>query len=232
MINIAIDGFGGSGKGTLSKAIAERYKLKTLDTGAIYRGLACEYKKRGLPVPTAEIVKEFVKDIDIEIFFQNGVEHVVVNGTDHTTNLRVEEISLLAAKVSSFDVVRASVRDLQRSFAENNNCVVEGRDIGTEVLPKADVKFFLTASAKVRAERRYNQIKNKPNAPTFAEVLNDLNKRDYNDVHRKVAPLKPAKDAIIVDTTNMTLEQSLEVCAKHIDETLARKHIILDQEKQ
>ena len=150
-------------------------------------------------------------------FLKDG-QHVIVNGKDYLPFIRLEEISMLAAKISPFSQLRKIVLSVQQSFAKKNNCIMEGRDIGTEVLPNADVKFFITAREEVRAQRRYDQIKNKPNAPSYKDILEDLRARDYADEHREVAPLKPAKDSIILDTSDMTLEQSIEKCIKLIKE--------------
>lgn len=212
MINIAIDGVGGSGKSTLARGLAKRLGYRVLDTGAIYRGLACEYKAQGYGKPTEEIISKFIKDIKVELFFEEELQHVVVNGTDYTAGLRSEEISTLSSIISPFDNLRQKVRDLQRDFAKKYNCVIEGRDIGRVVIPNADLKLFVTAKPEIRAQRRFDQIKDKPNAPTFEAVLEELNKRDYLDIHREVAALVPADDAIILDTSFMTLEQSIDKC--------------------
>ncbi len=212
MINIAIDGNVGSGKSTLAKGLAKRLGFNTFDTGAIYRGLACEFMKRGLGEPNQKKMEDFISSVDIKVEFIEDVQHVFVNEFDYTPYLRLEETSVMAGKVSPFAVVRAKVLSLQRDFANTHNVVMEGRDIGTEVLPNADYKFFVTASEEVRAKRRYEQIKNKPNAPSYEEVLKDLRERDYRDINREISPLKPAKDSIIIDSSNQTLEETIQNC--------------------
>ena len=220
MINIAIDGHVGSGKSTLARGLAKKLGFNVFDTGAIYRGLACEFKEKGYKSFDENIISDFISSVEVKIFFEGDVQHVVVNGHDHTPNLRREEISMLSAQISPFPVLRDKVKDLQRHFAKEYNCIMEGRDIGTVVLPKADVKFFITASEEVRAQRRFDQVKDKPNSPSYQEILNDLRERDYKDEHRTIAPLKPAKDAIILDTSNMTLDDTINKCIEIINNKL------------
>ena len=225
MINIAIDGHVGSGKSTLAKGLAKKLGFKVLDTGAIYRGFACAFKDKGYTEINDATIEDFVKDAKVEIFFEGELQHVLVNSKDYTAFLREEEISLLSSKVSPYKVLREKVKQLQREFAGKYNCIMEGRDIGTVVLPNADVKFFITASEVVRAQRRYLQYKDKKDGPSFEEVLQDLRERDYRDEHREVAPLKPASDAIIVDTSNMTLEESIDYCLKIIKSLVKSKNM-------
>lgn len=220
MINIAIDGHVGSGKSTLARGLAKKLGFNVFDTGAIYRGLACEFKEKGYKSIDENTISDFITSVEVKIFFEGDVQHVVVNGHDHTPNLRREEISMLSAQISPFPKLREKVKDLQRHFAKEYNCIMEGRDIGTVVLPNADVKFFITASEEVRAQRRFDQVKYKPNSPSYQEILNDLRERDYKDEHRTVAPLKPAKDAIILDTSNMTLDDTINKCIEIINNKL------------
>ena len=220
MINIAIDGHVGSGKSTLARGLAKKLGFNVFDTGAIYRGLACEFKEKGYKSIDENTILDFISSVEVKIFFEGDVQHVVVNGHDHTPNLRREEISMLSAQISPFPKLREKVKDLQRHFAKEYNCIMEGRDIGTVVLPNADVKFFITASEEVRAQRRFDQIKDKPNSPSYQEILNDLRERDYKDEHRTIAPLKPAKDAIILDTSNMTLDDTINKCIEIINNKL------------
>ena len=211
MLNIAIDGHVGSGKSTLAGELAKILHLKMLNTGEIYRSIACSYKESKMEIDE-ESVKKFVENLKIEIIFNENQQIVFVNGKNYKDFLRIEEISMLTSKISPFPIIREKVLKLQRDFAEKYDCVMEGRDIGTVVLPNADFKFFVTATEQVRARRRYDQLKNKKDAPTFEQILEDLRQRDYNDEHRKIAPLKPAKDSIILDTSNMTLDQTVEHC--------------------
>lgn len=224
MLNIAIDGHVGSGKSTLSKGLAKRLNLRVLDTGAIYRGIACRFKAEGLENHIDEgTINKFVEKLKVQVEFDGDLQRVIVDGVDYTPWLRKEETSVLTSKISPFPKIREKVLDIQRDFAKKYDCVIEGRDIGTVVLPNADVKFFITASEKVRAQRRYDQIKNLPDSPSYDEILKDLRMRDYQDEHRKIAPLKPAEDSIIMDTSEMTLEQTIEKCVQIIQETRKEK---------
>ena len=217
MFNIAIDGHVSSGKSTIAKGLAQALGIKVLDTGAIYRGLACAFKAQGYNNINQQNMTEFINKIKtVKIVFEDNIQRVIVNDVDYTDKLRLEEISMTSAQIAPYEQLREKVRKIQQNFAERNDCIMEGRDIGTEVLPKADIKFFVTASEEVRAKRRFEQLKNNPNPPTYEEVLKDLRERDFADEHRKVAPLKPAKESIIIDTTNQTLEQTINLCLKII----------------
>lgn len=220
MFNVAVDGLGGCGKSTVAQGIAERLKFKVLNTGAIYRALACAYLDMGLGELSDKRVNEFACDLEIDVFFEGKDQHVIVNGKDYTPFLRKEEISKFSSMISPYPQLREVVRRVQKDFAKKHNCIIEGRGIGIDVLPDADLKFFLTATPEVRAMRRYVQIKDTPNAPTFDDVLADLNARDYADEHREHGTNIPAKDAVILDTTNLTLEESLDIV-----EEIVRKRI-------
>ena len=211
MINIAIDGHVASGKSTVAHELAKRLGFKVLDTGAIYRGLACAYKESGLGEITQDNISKFIMKASVKVEFYDEVQHVIVNNKDYTEFLRLEETSMLSSQISPFPILREKVMKIQRDFSLNNNCVVEGRDIGSEVLPNAQVKFFITASAEVRAKRRYEQLKDKSKT-TFQQVLDDLLARDYKDEHREVAPLRTVEDSIIIDTSNMTLDETVNKC--------------------
>ena len=212
MINIAIDGTTSSGKSTLAGELSKRLGFKRLDTGAIYRGIACAYKRQGCGQVSATSVEKFVKNLKIEVKFEGLNQKVIACGIDETPNLRSEEISLLSSEISPFKVVREKVLALQRDFAAHYDCVVEGRDITTVVLPNADLKFFITASPEERARRRYLQFVGKPDAPKFEDVLRDLNIRDERDENREFGKLKIADDAIVIDTTGKTLEEVANLC--------------------
>ena len=217
MFNIAIDGHVGCGKSTLATGLAQKRGFKVFDTGAVYRSLACAFKSKMYNEINETNIHNFVNSINVEVEFRNDGQHVLVNGVDYISSIRLEEISMLSAKISPFIKLREKVIDIQRAFAKANNCIMEGRDIGTDVLPNADIKFFITASEEVRAMRRYVQIKDKPNSPSYEEILQDLRARDYADEHREVAPLKPANDSIILDTSDMTLEESINKCLEIIN---------------
>lgn len=212
--NIAIDGYVCSGKSTIARALAKKLGFKVLDTGAIYRGFACAFDHMKLDERKIDekYVEAFAKKIKVEISFVDEVQHVIVNGIDFTSNLRTEHISALTAKISPFECVREKVLFLQRDFAKKNNLVMEGRDIGSHVLPNADFKFFCTADEKVRAQRRFEQQKMAGNNVNFENVLSELRVRDHADTHRDHGAITIMPDSIILDTTNQTLEQSVDFC--------------------
>lgn len=222
MISIAIDGGTACGKGTIAKALADKLGFKVLDTGAIFRGIACAFVDFGLNEMNDEIIDEFVQKIKIDVKFIDDIQHVFVNGEDKTPFLRTESTSQMASKISVFPKVRNFMNEVAREFAKENNCIVEGRDITTVVLPNADVKFFFTADAKVRAERRVNQLIASGKEAKFNDVYKDLLERDERDSKRAVAPLKPAPDAIIMDNTNMTEQQSIDFCYNKIIEKIGK----------
>ncbi len=221
VVNIAIDGYVGSGKTTLAKGLAQKLGYKFFDTGAIYRGFACEFLNSGLDEKMIDenFVKEFIASLNFEVKFKGDVEHIIINGTDYTASLRECEVSRLSAILAPYESIQNAVKKVQRKFAKHNSCVMEGRDVGFDVLPNADYKFFLTADENVRAKRRYDELISKNKQVSFKNVLKDLRERDYADVHRKVAPLKMAEDAILVDNTNMDLDTALEYCLKIISKT-------------
>ena len=217
MFNIAIDGHAGSGKSTIAKEIAKKLKIKLLDTGAIYRGLACAFLESKYKELNLENVSKFAANVIVKIDFEGDKQLVFVNGKDYTPFLRKEEISLMASKISAYPQIRNKMLDIQRDFAFGNDCVMEGRDIGTVVIPHAKVKIFITADVKIRAKRRYEQLQDKSNT-TLEQVLKDLRDRDFNDENRETAPLKPAKDSIILDNSNLNIEQTVDKCIEIIKE--------------
>lgn len=223
MISIAIDGGTACGKGTIAKALADKLGYKVLDTGAIFRGIACAFVDFGLKEMNDEIINKFVKTISLEVKFIGDVQHVFVNGEDKTPNLRTEATSQMASKISVYPQVREFMNEVAREFAKNNNCIVEGRDITTVVLPNADVKFFFCADAKVRAQRRVDQLIASGKQANFDEVYKDLLERDERDSSRAVAPLKPADDAIIMDNSNMSADESIEFCYNKIIEKIGKQ---------
>ncbi len=222
MISIAIDGGTACGKGTIAKALSDKLNYKVLDTGAIFRGIACAFVDFGLSEMNDEIIDEFVQKIKIDVKFIDDIQHVFVNGEDKTPNLRTEATSQMASKISVFPKVRCFMNEVAREFAKQNNCIVEGRDITTVVLPNADVKFFFTADAKVRAERRVAQLIASGKEAKFDDVYKDLLERDERDSKRAVAPLKPAEDAIVMDNTNMTEQESIDFCYNKIIEKIGK----------
>ncbi len=220
MINITIDGHGGSGKSTIARAIAEKLNFKVLNTGLIYRSIACRYLEEKLGEPTDDIVEKFINNIKIEVFFENDNQIVLIDGKNYCDIYRNEEISQLTSNLSKFQSLRQKVLIIERTFAEKYDCVMEGRSIGSVALPNADVKLFLTASVEVRAKRRLEQFKEKNIDISFKQVLKDLKERDYNDEHRPIAPLIISPDSIIVDSSCMTLQETIDYCVNLIKDKI------------
>lgn len=220
MINIAIDGPAGAGKSTVARAAAAKLGYIYVDTGALYRAVGVYCIRNGITTNEAENVSKALNEITVELKFIDGVQHIFLNGDDVSTEIRLPEASMAASNVSAIPAVRAFLFDLQRDIAEKNNCIMDGRDIGTVVLPNAQVKIFLTADDEERAMRRYKELKEKGSEVTFQEVLDDLRIRDYNDSHREIAPLKPAEDSVTVNTTGYTLEESIEKIVNTVKEKI------------
>lgn len=221
--SIAIDGPSGAGKSTLAKMIAEELSFLYVDTGAIYRTVGLYAKKHGVDPYDGPAVTALLDSIRIEMNYgEDGLQRMYLNGEDVTTQIRQHEISAYASAVSAIPEVRAFLLDMQRSFARTNNVVMDGRDIGTVVLPDAQVKIFLTAEPEDRARRRYEELLQRGQQADYETVLKDLIQRDYNDSHRASAPLCQAEDALLVDTTGNTLEQSEELLLKTVKEQLGR----------
>lgn len=230
--NIAIDGYVCSGKSTIAKALAKKLGFAVFDTGAIYRGIACAFDYMGLSEKQLDkwaatntkaaknaakkYIQNFANQIGIEIKFVDNVQHVLINGIDHTRNLRTEHISVLSAKISPFECIREKVLHLQRAFAAENNLVMEGRDITSVVLPNADFKFFCTADENVRAQRRFQQQKERGNDVDFNTVLKELRERDYADTHRQHGAIVQTSDSILLDTTNQNLQESVQFCLEEM----------------
>lgn len=220
MINVAIDGPAGAGKSTVARAAAQKLGYIYVDTGALYRAVGVYCLRNSIVTTDVDGVSAILKDITVELKFIDGVQHVFLNGDDVSTEIRLPEASMAASNVSAIPSVRAFLFDLQRDIAAKNNCLMDGRDIGTVVLPNAQVKIFLTADPEERAMRRYKELIEKGSNVTFEEVLEDLKVRDYNDSHREIAPLKPAEDSVIVNTTGMTLEESINTIIKTVEEKI------------
>ena len=220
MINVAIDGPAGAGKSTIAKAAAKKMGFIYVDTGALYRAVGVYSLRNGVDTTDGEAVAKTLPSVSVELKFQDGVQHVYLNGEDVSEEIRTPKASMAAAHVSAVPAVRQFLFDLQRDIAAKNNCIMDGRDIGTVVLPHAQVKIFLTASPEARAKRRFIELQAKGAKDAFEQVLADLKQRDYNDSHREVAPLKPADDSVLVDTTALTLEASVEKVIEVIKEKL------------
>jgi len=219
---IAIDGPVGAGKSTIAKECAKQLGFIYMDTGALYRAVGVFCKENNIDAYNEVAVTNNLDRITLEIRLEDGVQRVITNNADVTEKLREPDVSMLASKVSSYGAVRAFLLDLQRNFASKNNVVMDGRDIGTVVLPNAEVKLFLSADPDERARRRFEELKQKGSSVTFAEVLADLKKRDSDDSSRAHAPLKRAEDAVLLDTTGNTFEQSVEKVLEIIKSTLSR----------
>ena len=208
--NVAIDGPAGAGKSSIARAAAKELGFIYVDTGALYRAVGVYGLRNGIDNKDAEAVAGMLPHISVELKFRNGVQHVYLNGEDVSEEIRTPPASMAASDVSAVPAVRQFLFDLQRDIAAKNDCIMDGRDIGTVVLPNAQVKIFLTASPEARAMRRYKELQEKGAKDTYEEVLADLLQRDYNDSHRAVAPLKPAEDSITVDNSGLSLEDSIE----------------------
>jgi len=220
MISIAIDGPSGAGKSTISREVAKKLGFIYVDTGALYRAVGLHILRNDVVPTDAENVTALLDDINIELKYIVDEQRVFLNGEDVSTDIRTPNVSMAASDVSAIPAVRAFLFDLQRSMGEKYDIVMDGRDIGTVVLPNANVKIFLTASAEERARRRYDELYNKGMDIKYEDVLADIEKRDYNDSNRTAAPLRPADDSIYIDTTGNTLQQSIELLADTIKQRL------------
>ena len=210
MTAIAIDGPAGAGKSTIARCAAKEIGYIYVDTGALYRAVGLYMLKQGIDTADVHAVSPLLGQVEVTLAFQNGEQKVILCGEDVSQDIRTAEVSMAASNVSAIPAVRDFLFSLQKDIAKNNNVVMDGRDIGTVVLPDAQVKIFLTASPEERAKRRYEEMIKKGEPADYGDVLSDLKMRDYNDSHRAVAPLIPAANAVIVDTTGNTLEQSVE----------------------
>lgn len=221
-INIAIDGPAGAGKSSTAKLVAKKLGYIYVDTGALYRTVGLYSIRKGIDTKDAEKVIATLPDIKVELKFVDGAQHVFLNGEDVSEDIRTPEASMGASNVSAIPKVREFLFDLQRSIAAENNCIMDGRDIGTVVLPNADVKIFLTTSVEERATRRYKEMLEKGEEADYNDILEDIKKRDYQDSHREVAPLKQADDAIYVDNGGQSLEYGADYLLNIIKEHLNR----------
>ncbi len=206
--SIAIDGPAGAGKSTIAKQLAAQLGFQYVDTGAIYRTVAYFMDLWGVSPKDVDGVNRHIDELTIAIEYdEDGLQHMIMNGMDVTGDIRTNEISKMASDVSAHACVRDMLLDMQRDVAKQYNVIMDGRDIGTVVLPKANVKIFLTASAEVRARRRTDELIAKGQKADYAHILKTIQERDYNDSHRAIAPLKKAKDAIEVDTSDLNIDQ-------------------------
>ncbi len=210
MIKIAIDGPGGAGKSTVAKAVAAKLGIIYVDTGALYRTIGLYVKQQGISPEDKAGVIGCLGGIQIELGYVDGKQHVYLNGVDHGDAIRTPEMSMYASKVSAIPEVRAFLLDTQRDIASKNSVIMDGRDIGTVILPDAEVKIFLTASEECRAKRRYDELIAKGQKVTYEDVLNEMNQRDRQDSTREVAPTAAAEDAVLLDNTGMTFDQTVD----------------------
>ena len=214
LISVAIDGPSGAGKSTIARAAAKRFGFIYVDTGAIYRTVAYAVHLAGKRCTDADAVRALLPTLSISMDYDSsGVQRMLLDGADVSDAIRTPENSIRTSQVSAMPEVRAFLMDMQREQAKRHNVVMDGRDIGTVVLPDASLKIFLTASAECRAERRFRELMEKGVETSYEEVLRDIEKRDWNDTHRDAAPLRQAPDAVLVDTSGLTLEESIDaVC--------------------
>ena len=218
MIQIAIDGPGGAGKSTLSKAVAAKLGIVYVDTGALYRTVGYYVRSRNVDPHNAEGVGALLPEISIEVRYVDGAQRVYLNGEDLGDRIRTPEMSMYASAVSAIPAVRAFLLETQKDIARKNSVIMDGRDIGTVILPNADVKIFLTASAECRARRRYDELIAKGQTVSYEDVLREMNERDTADSTREIAPAQAAADALVFDNTGMTLEESVDAIIRIVRE--------------
>ena len=220
MISIAIDGPAGAGKSTIAKAVAKQMSYIYVDTGALYRSIALNAITNNTNTDDVSQINSLLENTNVELKFINGEQRVFLNNQDVSDKIRTTEVSMMASKVSAVSAVREFLLELQRDIARKNNVLMDGRDIGTVVLPNAQVKIFLTASPECRAKRRYDDYVAMGINEDYDKILADIVKRDYDDSHRTIAPLKPAEGAVTVDTSNDTLQQSVNRIVEIINNTI------------
>ena len=216
MINIAIDGPSSSGKSTVAKLLSKKLNILYLDTGAMYRACGLKAKRLGIDCLDEVGVSSFIKNIDLKVKYEDGSQHVYLDGEDVSNEIRKNEVSMLASKISSLSIVREKMVEMQREVASVQPCVLDGRDICMYVLPNAKYKFFMTANPEIRAKRRHKELDAKGQTVNFDDLLREINQRDYNDSHREFAPLAIAPDATVIDTTNLTAEEVVDFIANEV----------------
>ena len=219
-INIAIDGPAGAGKSTIAKTVSKELGYIYVDTGALYRTVGLNVLRQGKDTKNEADVVPTLEGLNVSLRFVNGEQRVFLGDEDVSEAIRQNEVSMAASNVSAIPKVREFLFGLQRDIAEKNNCIMDGRDIGTVVLPNAQIKIYLTASAQARADRRYKELTEKGQEVNYDDILKEIELRDYQDTHREIAPLKKADDAILVDTTELDLNGSIEYMLKVIKERL------------
>ncbi|MBE7053895.1 MAG: (d)CMP kinase [Ruminococcaceae bacterium] len=207
-INVAIDGPAGAGKSSISKEVAKKLGYIYVDTGAMYRAVGLKFLDKSIEENDAEFIKS-LNETTVDIKYTDGVQHIFLDGEDVSALIRTQKVSQMASDVSKIGLVREKLLSLQKNLAKNNDCIMDGRDIGTTILPDAKVKIFLTASAEERAKRRCKDLENSGQSADYETVLNEIIIRDKNDSERKISPLKMADDAILVDTSHISYEESV-----------------------
>ena len=213
--NVAIDGPAGAGKSTIAKLVAKEKGYIYVDTGAMYRGFAIHFLNRGIDPEDRDAVAEACRDAEVTIGYEDGVQQIYLNGENVTSMLRTEETGNMASKTSAIPEVREKLLELQRSLAREKDVIMDGRDIGTNILPDADVKIYLTASVETRARRRYDELREKGEDCSLEEISRDIKERDERDMTREIAPLKKADDAVLVDSSDMTIQQVVDEICSH-----------------
>lgn len=221
--SVAIDGPAGAGKSTIAKLISREMGYIYVDTGAMYRAMAVYFSKNKVNPEDESAINEAVKNVDIKMEYQNGEQQVILNGENVTGLLRTEETGNMASKTSKYKEVRSKLVELQRELAKTTDVVMDGRDIGTTVLPDAFVKIYLTASSDARAKRRYDELVAKGEQCDLSAIKEDIEKRDYQDMHREISPLKQAEDAVLLDTSDMNIEQVVAAMRDIIDNAVKNK---------
>ena len=212
--NVAIDGPAGAGKSTIAKLVAKEKGYIYVDTGAMYRGLAIHFIKKGIKAEDIKGIVEACKDAEVSIVYENDVQQIYLNGENVTAMLRTEEVGNMASKTSAIPAVREKLLELQRTLAREKDVIMDGRDIGTNILPNADVKIYLTASVETRATRRHKELLEKGENCVYEEIAQDIKERDERDMNREIAPLKQAEDAILVDSSEMTIDEVVKtICS-------------------
>ena len=218
MINIAIDGPAGAGKSTIAKLVAKNMDYIYVDTGAMYRAIALYILQNSVDIEDAAAIKLACDSINIDIKYIDGAQQVYLNGENVSVDIRREEVGNMASKAAAKSVVRAKLLQLQRDLAKANNVIMDGRDIGTFVLPEAQLKIYLTASVDARAKRRFDQLTEKGETPDIDKIKADIQQRDFQDMNREIAPLKQAEDAVYLDTSDMNIDQVVKYIVNKINE--------------
>ncbi|GLC79988.1 (d)CMP kinase [Lacrimispora brassicae] len=208
--NIAVDGPAGAGKSTIARSVAERLNFVYVDTGAMYRAMALHFLRNGIPAADEAAISRSAEKVDVTISYENGMQQVILNGENVSGLIRTQEVSAMASAVSVYMPVRRKLVELQKNLALKENVIMDGRDIGTCVLPHADLKIYLTASSRVRAKRRYEELSAKGEECSLEDIEKDIIERDYRDMNRENSPLKQAEDAILVDSSSMTVPEVVD----------------------